>query len=299
MCVSKGGIWGTHKFSDPISGKFRHGVMWKCGMCSMLQIGGYSIALWLVFQIIGVISLGLGATWLNHRRYGDWRVQSDIGLWVFLAMLAGARFAFVLQNGRPLHEAMNLFTVGYVSTGGIPAILLVLVFYTRFRGVGFVRLLDSLAPFAALCEMFGHVGCFMAGCCFGTPTNSSIGVAFPFDSLPYHFHLAQGLIGPTALTSLPIHPVQLYNAVISLGMYIILLSFSLRNPRPCIVTLMFLFCHGLQRFTIQFFRGNHVPYILGLRLPQAAALILCLAVAVLTALVIYQNRRDSACTDED
>jgi len=268
-------------------------------MCSMLQIGGTAISLWLVFQIIGAAALGVGATWFNRYRHGDWRVQPDVGLWVFLSMLAGARIAFVVQNGRPLHEAMNLFTVGYVASGGIPAVALVLFLYARFRGVGFVRLLDCLAPFAALNELFGHIGCFMGGCCFGTVTKSSLGVEFPFDSRPYHFHLHEGWIEPDALVSLPIHPVQLYNAAISLGVYVFLLSFALRNPRRGALTLSFLFAHGLQRFIIQFFRGNHAAYVFGLRLPQFTALILCIAVIGTTAFVIYPNRgRDNSAAED-
>ena len=264
----------------------------------MAHIVGYAVSLWMVFQIAGAVALGIGATWLSHYRHGDWRVQPDIGAWVFLSALAGARIAYVLQNGRPLREALNLFTVGYVASGGIVAVLLVTILYAQFRGAGFVRLLDSLAPFAALNEMFGHVGCFMAGCCFGTVTNSFPGVTFPFESHAYYFHLRQGWIEPDAITSLPIHPVQLYNAAISLLLYALLLSIALRNPRPGVLVLLFLFCHGLQRFVIQFFRGNHVPYVLGLRLPQFTALIPCVVVAVLAALLLFLNHRNALCKSE-
>ena len=267
-------------------------------MCSLLHIGGYSISLWLVFQITGLILAGIGVTWLNHRLHGDWKVQPDIALWIFPAMLVGARIAFVLQNGRPLREALNLFTVGYVATGGIPAVLLVIALYARFRGIGYVRLLDVLAPFAALDEMFGHIGCFMAGCCFGTITNSFLGVEFPFESHAYYFHLHQGWIGHDAIASLPIHPVQLYNAGISLVVYVILLSLALKNPKPGVLILAYLFCHGLQRFIIQFFRGNHVAYIFGLRLPQFTALLLCIVVTVIAVYMIYQKRRKKLCNNE-
>ena len=51
--------------------------------------------------------------------------------------------------------------------------------------------------------MFGRVGCFLNGCCYGRPTTLPWGVKFPpgsFASLEF---------GDT-----PVHPSQLYNAVV-------------------------------------------------------------------------------------
>ena len=79
--------------------------------------------------------------------------------------------------------------------------------------------------------MIHRVGCFIAGCCWGdivshertsefasqVQTISFLrrvahGVQYPPGSLPYEQHLAMGMIDSGALASLPVYPVQLYEA---------------------------------------------------------------------------------------
>ena len=38
-------------------------------------------------------------------------------------------------------------------------------------------------PEVALAQAFGRIGCFLAGFCYGRPTDSVFGVVFPEDSL--------------------------------------------------------------------------------------------------------------------
>ena len=53
-----------------------------------------------------------------------------------------------------------------------------------------------------------RIGCFLNGCCFGTPTDQPWGVAFPKGSIPWH------IFGDTHL-----HPSQLYSSLYGLGLF--------------------------------------------------------------------------------
>jgi phosphatidylglycerol---prolipoprotein diacylglyceryl transferase len=77
----------------------------------------------------------------------------------------------------------------------------------------------------------GRVGCFLAGCCFGSKTSSVIGT---------HLHGALR------------HPVQLYEAG---GLVLIALGVTkLKNFRLP----FYLICYGLLRFGLEFIRGDEI-----------------------------------------
>ena len=46
--------------------------------------------------------------------------------------------------------------------------------------------MDILAISLLLALSLGRVGCFLNGCCFGKPTESAVGVIFPYASPPYY-----------------------------------------------------------------------------------------------------------------
>ena len=102
--------------------------------------------------------------------------------------------------------------------------------------------------------MFGRIGCFFDGCCFGSPTRGIFGVTFPEGSLPYHFYGE----------SVAIHPTQLYEAFALLLIFLIVLLLGKRNGFP-----LYLMLYGAARFVIECFRGDVRGSILGLPLSPA------------------------------
>lgn len=72
-----------------------------------------------------------------------------------------------------------------------------------------------------------RIGCFLVGCCFGTPTDMPWGVRYGFGS-PAHFHQFQnGIIEATAESSVLIYPFQLYEALN--GILVALFLFIIRK----------------------------------------------------------------------
>jgi phosphatidylglycerol:prolipoprotein diacylglycerol transferase len=57
------------------------------------------------------------------------------------------------------------------------------------------------------------------------------GVQYPPGSLPYEQHLAMGMIEPGALASLPVHPVQLYEAGLLLVLILVLTRVAVHAGR--------------------------------------------------------------------
>ena len=75
-----------------------------------------------------------------------------------------------------------------------------------------------MAPGLLIGLALGRLGCFLNGCCFGSPCELPWAVRFPPDSPPWLDQLNRGLLRAAVdttgqrLWSLPIHPAQLYAA---------------------------------------------------------------------------------------
>lgn len=88
----------------------------------------------------------------------------------------------------------------------------------------------------------GRVGCFLSGCCFGTPTDLPWGVVHEAGSLGHGLHAALGYVEGEAPASLPTHPYPLYDAV-GLVLWAPLIGLMARRTRaaatPLLATLGF------------------------------------------------------------
>lgn len=89
------------------------------------------------------------------------------------------------------------------------------------------------------------VACFLAGCCFGCQTSVPWAVVFPDDSL-------------CGLSGVPVHPLQVYDALLPLGVLIVI-AFADRvggkTTRPFLLPLM-VGMYSLTRFGTEFLRPN-------------------------------------------
>ena len=231
-------------------------------MKSLVEIFGTEVSTWLLFQCLGALCLSLGSTFLYQHHHGTWAIRPDIGIWLLLGSLYGGRIAYVLQSGNSLREALNPLSVGYLSSGSVIAIILVLLLYAWIRKIPKIRMMDALAPFAALAESLGHIGCFFAGCCYGV------------------IHVLIDL------------PVQLVNAGFSFVFFILLLTVALKmKVRGGVIFLLFIAAHGGQRFVVQFFRDDDAALIMGLRIPQVTSLILFLLAMICLGSVWFSRDR--------
>ena len=72
---------------------------------------------------------------------------------------------------------------GWVVYGGILGGIFGGWVYCRMKKLDFPAYFNMLIPTVVLAQAFGRIGCFFAGCCYGVPTTSSLGVTFPAGSL--------------------------------------------------------------------------------------------------------------------
>ena len=159
--------------------------------------------------------------------------------------------------------------------GGVAVFLLgYAIFRKRLKG----RLIDSLSiiPCSILVgHAFGRVGCFFAGCCYGKPTDSFLGVVFP---------------GHTQA----VHPTQLYEAAFLFIMFAVcsfmLFKYSFKHNMS-----VYLIGYGIFRFSIEFLRDDdRGELVSGITPSQFWSLLMIAAGIGLVFLVNYLSAKRAA-----
>jgi phosphatidylglycerol:prolipoprotein diacylglycerol transferase len=155
-----------------------------------------------------------------------------------------------------------------------------------------LRVVDSAGWAIPLGLAWGRIGCFFNGCCFGTVTDSPLGVVFPAASQASRKQFEEGLLPAINLPSLPVHPTQLYESLISLAIAAFCLLWMERHKRfHGQVFLAFVTLYAAGRFVEEFFRDDDRGGLAGLSTSQLIALVTAALAAGAIALVVRRRRR--------
>jgi phosphatidylglycerol:prolipoprotein diacylglycerol transferase len=130
--------------------------------------------------------------------------------------IAGARLLAVVttrSDGQDLAERLrHLATGDFALYGGLIGGGLVGLAACKLIGLNPLRTADALAPAIGMGIVSMRVGCLLAGCCFGNPTNLPWGITYPNGS-PAHLH--QIVSGDSLFAALdgpqPVHPIPIYD----------------------------------------------------------------------------------------
>ena len=210
----------------------------------------------------------------------------DLCFYLILAAIVGSRLLFVIVDPGPfLQNPLKIFAIwegGLVFHGGLIAALVTAFFLIRRYKMSWRPTFDALAVGMPLGVMFGRIGCFMAGCCFGSPT-----------ILPW----AVRFTDPETLCPLreSLHPAQLYEAFLSLGIFGVVFWLRKRKRFDGQVLLTYFFLAGLVRFAVEFFRA---PTSLDPRGPEIifhmpATQVVALGIAILSGAILLWVWRKS------
>jgi phosphatidylglycerol:prolipoprotein diacylglycerol transferase len=221
----------------------------------------------------------------------------DLCFWALCAGLVGARLVYAATLGRTMWDEcadavandgvraairactriLRLWEGGLVFYGGLLAGALAAIVFARRHAMSGARTADLLAVAVPAGHALGRVGCFLAGCCFGRPTASPLGVRFPDGSVAWQELSTRGLLPAGATHTPPLHPVQLYEAVGELLLFVLLLRVARTawaRARGGRVTLLYFALYSSLRFLVELFRGDPARgYLAHLSTPAVARLL--------------------------
>ena len=157
--------------------------------------------------------------------------------------------------------------------------------YGRMAKLPFWRLLDVFALPTMAALAVHRIGCFLAGCCWGDVISQQHamvqGVRYPPDSLAYEQHLAMELIEPGATASLPVYPVQLYEAGLVMFMLLLLSRVHWRRHVPGTIAILTVCSYALLRFFIEYLRADSYVVLANLTVTQLQCIILLPSILLL------------------
>jgi phosphatidylglycerol---prolipoprotein diacylglyceryl transferase len=218
------------------------------------HLGSFSIYWYGIFVALGF----LAGLWTASRRalYDGIRGETivDLGPWLILGAIIGARGLFVISYwredfaGKPLWQMLNIRGGGLVFYGGLIGASLACVLYVRLKNLPLWRIADILAPSIALGHAFGRIGCLMNGCCYGRVCNLPWAIQFPYGHETY----------PNRL-----HPTQIYESLLSLALYTFLAWRFRRKRFQGEIFAGYLLGYAVLRALVEMFRGDYTTYYLG------------------------------------
>lgn len=103
-----------------------------------------------------------------------------------------------------------------------------------------------MIPGLVIAHAFGRFGCLAAGCCYGKPTDSPLGIKLYSD-----------LVDP-AMRGIPLHPTQLYESFALFVLFAGLLWVSRKKVFDGQVVLTYFITYPIIRSVIEVFRGDLV-----------------------------------------
>lgn len=220
----------------------------------LFHLGDFAAHTYGVLVALGFIT-GMWAASHNARRSGlDPELPYELAPWLVFGGLGGARVLYVLSYWSrdfaqaPWWEPLAVWKGGLVFYGGLLGAAAATSFAVLRRGLPYWRTADALMPGLALGQAFGRLGCLMNGCCYGLPTTLPWGISFPrgHETFPEN-----------AVRAIPVHPVQVYEALLNFALFGALTWLHRRPRSEGQLFPTYLVSYAVIRSFCELFRGDY------------------------------------------
>ncbi|MCE1190236.1 MAG: prolipoprotein diacylglyceryl transferase [Ignavibacteria bacterium] len=207
----------------------------------LFKIGEFQVETYSFFLLLGILAGIFVYSYLSKREFSQNRNNPSIILAAFLGGFIGSKLPMMILNLPALLQGRMpflLFLEAKTITGGLIGGTIAVIIVKRWLKIHEKRG-NLFAPAIAIGAAIGRVGCFFAGCCYGTPT-----------SLPWGVNFGDGINR---------HPAQLYESTFFLLSAVILLIWR-KNLKPGIQFYYLMLAYFTFRFFQEFIREEGVIY---------------------------------------
>jgi len=247
----------------------------------LIEFGSFSIKTYGFFIATGFL-IGITFAVKEAKRIGyDPQVVLDISFYIIVGAIVGSRLFYVVTHAshywrNPL-DALKVWQGGLTFYGGFILAMLCCFWIIKKNQLTIWKTFDLFAPSLAVGVFFGRLGCFAAGCCYGTPCDLPWAVTFTDP---------QGL----AKLNVPLHPTQLYSATGALITFGVLFFLRTRKLFDGQLALMWIMMYSGFRLIIELFRGDPRGDLLFGRFPASQVLAVVLVVCSLVLFPVLKKR---------
>lgn len=216
-----------------------HPVLFELGSITIYSYG-FFIALGAVVGLIYMAREGKSNFGTNYDQ------SNSLFIYIVVAAYLGGKVFFFFEN--PSYYLKNfgqLFSGnGFVFFGSLLFSIPTMLWFFRKNKIPTLPMLDIMAIVTCIVHGFGRIGCFMAGCCHGKPTNSFLSVVFT------------NPICQAEPLNTPLHPTQLYEAGFIFLLMVILLRLKKHKNFDGQLFLTYLIAYSFGRSLLEVLRGD-------------------------------------------
>jgi len=213
----------------------------------LFEIGGLTVNTYGVMIALGFLA-ALALAVVEGRRVGiEAHSLVDLCFWVLISGLLGGHLLFAVVNiktylAEPL-RFLQFWRGGVVWYGGLLGGIAGGAVFLRIKQLPFWKAADIGMPAITVGLLFGRFGCLSAGCCYGKPTDLPWAVIYPGSS-------------QLAPPGVPLHPSPLYEALMLVGLFVLLTWLRQRKRYHGQIFVLQLFYYGIGRFLLEILRGD-------------------------------------------
>lgn len=150
-----------------------------------------------LMMVIGFLAAVTLIRYLSRSFTKDPQHITNAALYSLIAGVVGARLFFVIHYFDSFRDdPLSVFAIwkgGLELLGGVLLAIAVIFLYIHYHKLPLRHYLDALAVGLMLALVFGRIGCFLNGCCYGKPTDLPWGVRFPYGSFAYRSQIEPDL----------------------------------------------------------------------------------------------------------
>ncbi|MCL2752125.1 MAG: prolipoprotein diacylglyceryl transferase [Firmicutes bacterium] len=208
---------------------------------------------WILIFVGLAIGYVLALKFRKRAGINERDIDYSLAAGLILGFVGTKFFSFVFRmpelfaDGHYHPEVADKLMGGLMFYGGLIGAMLGVYLYARIAKRDWLKIYDYAAVFLPFGYAFGRLGCFCAGCCFGSETSAAWGFKFVgrhnschIPGIHYHF------------------PVQLLDALISFAFFGVMLWLLLsgRAEKRGLRSVIYIYGYAIIRFCLEFLRGD-------------------------------------------
>jgi protein-S-isoprenylcysteine O-methyltransferase Ste14 len=194
-----------------------------------------------------------------------------VGFLILIFVIIGAGLWAQIVEGSP--KLLRPYSYYGGLTGGIIACVLAHFIFS----IDFFVMLAAFAMAAPWIQATGRLRCLVQGCCYGKPSSENIGIRF--------IHPNSRVNKISGLSSVPLHPAQLYSIGTNIITGLILIRLFNIGVSASFIVGIYLILNGTGRFVEESFHGEaQTPYWAGMKIYQWIAILNILLGIIFTAI---------------
>lgn len=261
-------------------------------MCPIIfQIGGLTVSGYWMMTILGFFVTIVHLCLVNRTRrltFISWYDMTMIWCLIILSIFIGGKIMGVLVSIPNLLSQWSYYKTNFSALwhaisgnrafyGGAIMMAVTVGCYARKNHISTETLCALYTPAISLFMVFGRLGCFLAGCCYGIEV--PWGIVFP-----------EGSLAPAGV---PLFPSQLAEAFGHLLLFVWLTWLERRSAKKWPLMVLWVCCYAVMRFFLEFFRGDDARGIWLLSSSQWISLLLLAGTLVFWRWYACRQRRNS------